>query len=58
MLLTLRVIGALLVVAGAAFLIMDGASVAPVVMILGGAAALLSSYTTAPRGTEASRKSS
>ena len=56
--LTLRVIGALLVVAGAAFFITDGVSLAPAVMILGGAAAFLSSYTTTPRGRDAPRGSS
>ena len=49
--LTVRVIGALLVVAGAVFVIMDGASLAPVIMILGGSGALLGSYTVEPRGS-------
>lgn len=47
LLLVLRVVGALLVVAGAVFLVLDGFTAAPVVMVLGGAAALLTSYTRA-----------
>ncbi len=56
--LTVRVIGAVLVVAGAAFLIMDGASLPPVIMILGGAGALLGSYTGARHARDAPRESS
>lgn len=57
LLLVLRVIGALLVVAGAVFLVLDGFAAAPVVMVLGGAAALLTSYTGASEGTGTERSS-